>query len=71
MSVINNPHFFLFLQLLRCFSSLGLRSHGYVFTMEYMRMTACGLPHSDIPGSQLAWQLPEAYRSLLRPSSSF
>ncbi len=30
-----------------------------------------GLLHSDIPGSKLAWQLPEAYRSLLRPSSLF
>ena len=29
-----------------------------------------GFPHSDIPGSQLGWQLPEAYRSLLRPSSA-
>ena len=28
-----------------------------------------GLPHSDISGSKLVWQLPEAFRSLLRPSS--
>ena len=28
-----------------------------------------GFPHSDTPGSKLAWQLPEAFRSLLRPSS--
>lgn len=27
-------------------------------------------PHSDILGSKLGWQLPEAYRSLLRPSSA-
>ena len=32
-------------------------------------MTLTGFPHSDIFGSKLAWQLPEAYRSLLRPSS--
>jgi hypothetical protein len=32
-------------------------------------MTPVGFPHSEIPGSQLAWQLPEAYRSLPRPSS--
>ena len=32
-------------------------------------MTLAGFPHSDIFGSTLAWQLPEAYRSLLRPSS--
>ena len=29
-----------------------------------------GFPHSDILGSQLAYQLPEAYRRLLRPSSA-
>ncbi len=28
-----------------------------------------GFPHSDIPGSKLDCQLPEAYRRLLRPSS--
>ena len=28
-----------------------------------------GFPHSDIPGSKLACQLPEAYRRLQRPSS--
>jgi hypothetical protein len=33
-------------------------------------MTPAGFPHSDTPGSQLGWQLPEAYRSLLRPSSA-
>ena len=32
-------------------------------------MTLIRFPHSDILGSKLAWQLPEAYRSLLRPSS--
>ena len=29
-----------------------------------------GFPHSDILGSQLVYQLPEAYRRLLRPSSA-
>ena len=32
-------------------------------------MTPGGFPHSDIHGSSLVWQLPMAYRSLLRPSS--
>ena len=32
-------------------------------------MTPAGLPHWEIPGSSLVWQLPEAYRSLPRPSS--
>ena len=29
-----------------------------------------GFPHSDTLGSKLAYQLPEAYRRLLRPSSA-
>src|SRR6266496_3791765 len=33
-------------------------------------MTGAGFPHSDTLGSQLGWQLPEAYRSLPRPSSA-
>ena len=33
------------------------------------RLMTGGFPHSDIPGSKLACQLPEAYRRLLRPSS--
>ncbi|PIR99144.1 hypothetical protein COT87_01025 [Candidatus Collierbacteria bacterium CG10_big_fil_rev_8_21_14_0_10_44_9] len=27
-------------------------------------------PHSEIPGSKVAWYLTETYRILLRPSSS-
>jgi hypothetical protein len=33
-------------------------------------MTPAGFPHSDILGSRLSRQLPEAYRSLTRPSSA-
>ena len=33
-------------------------------------MTPAGFPHSEILGSQLGCQLPEAYRRLLRPSSA-
>ncbi len=29
-----------------------------------------GFPHSEILGSKLVYQLPEAYRRLLRPSSA-
>ena len=36
---------------------------------RYARALA-GFPHSDILGSQLVYQLPEAYRRLLRPSSA-
>jgi hypothetical protein len=33
-------------------------------------MTPAGFPHSEILGSMLGRQLPEAYRSPLRPSSA-
>ncbi len=33
-------------------------------------MTLAGLPHSEILGSQFGYQLPEAYRRFLRPSSA-
>ena len=36
---------------------------------RYARALA-GFPHSDILGSQLVYQLHEAYRRLLRPSSA-
>ena len=32
-------------------------------------ITRTGLPHSDIPGSKLVYQLPEAFRRYPRPSS--
>ena len=35
----------------------------YGFSCGYLGMTPGGLPHSEIPGSQLARQLPGAYRS--------
>lgn len=34
-------------------------------------MTGIGFTHSEIPGLQLVWQLPEAFRSLLRPFSVY
>ena len=42
----------------------------YVFSHGYRDMTRGGFPHSEIVGSKLGWQLPGAYRSLLRPSSA-
>jgi hypothetical protein len=59
----------LFLGLLRCFSSPGSLRATYVFSYGYTGMTLCGFPHSDIAGSKLACQLPNAFRRLLRPSS--
>ena len=41
----------------------------YVFSQQYPRKD--GFPHSEISGSKLIYQLPEAYRKLLRPSSPF
>ena len=45
----------------------GFASHTYVFSMRYHLRG--GFPHSDILGSKLVCQLPEAFRRLPRPSS--
>jgi hypothetical protein len=42
-------------------------THDYVFIMRYLLRG--GFPHSEISGSKLICQLPEAYRRLSRPSS--
>ena len=47
-----NRFFFLFLQVLRCFSSLGYSLISYEFTYGYMPIKTCGFPHSDIAGSK-------------------
>ena len=65
-----NRCFFLFLGLLRCFSSPAYLQHTYGFSVRYPRITTGGFPHSEIPGSTLVRQLPEAYRSHQRPSSA-
>lgn len=64
---LRNRVCFLFLQLLRCFSSLGSLLAPYAFRCRYP--LPGGLPHSEILGSQLGYQLPKAYRRFLRPSS--
>ena len=46
---------FLFLQLLRCFNSLGLPPFGY------SDITRNGLPHSEIPGSMRASRSPRRF----------
>lgn len=55
-----NRFFFLFLQVLRCFSSL---------CCLYRPMNSADTG-SGIPGSMFVWQLPRTYRSLQRPSKS-
>ncbi len=49
---------FLFLQVLRCFSSLGLLPHPYEFRARSWDMTPRWFPHSDIAGSLPAYGSP-------------
>ena len=42
---------FLFLGVLRCFSSPGSLDPAYVFSRSYSEMNRSGLPHSEIRGS--------------------
>jgi len=50
------------------FSALSSRAYG--FSTGYHGMTRGGFPHWGILGSGVVWHLPEAYRSLPRPSST-
>ncbi len=61
---------FLFLRVLRCFTSPRSLHTAYTFSSGYRDMTRGGFPHSEILGSQGGCHLPEAYRRLLRPSSA-
>ena len=65
-----NRGFFPFLRLLRCFSSPACRLLPYGFRQGHTRITTCGFPHSEIPGSKVGQHLPRAYRSRPRPSSA-
>ena len=49
---------FLFLEVLRWFTSLRCLPPAYVFSGGYLDMTRGGLPHSDIPGSKLVCSSP-------------
>ena len=51
------------------FQFTPLPSYTYVFNARYIRITACGFPHSDISGSMDMCSSPElfaAYHVLLR-----
>ena len=61
---------YLFLPVLRCFTSRRSLHTPYIFRCGSHDMTRAGFPHSDILGSRFVCQLPEAYRRLLRPSSA-
>ena len=60
---------FLFLRVLRWFTSPSSPSRPYEFRSQILHVQCRGLPHSEIPGSTLVCSSPEAYRSLPRPSS--
>ena len=47
---LGNRSFFLFLRVLRCFSSPGYPLIGYVFTYGYLSITLSAFPHSEICG---------------------
>ena len=49
---LENRCFFLFLGLLRCFSSPRSLLTGYVFACGYLRIIVGGFPHSEICGSR-------------------
>ena len=51
----------IFLRLLRCFTSAGTLSN--ILCIEVLWVCHSGFPHSEIPGSQVAKHLTEAYRS--------
>ena len=61
---------YLFLPVLRCFTSRRSLHAPYIFRCGSHDMTRTGFPHSDILGSRFVCQLPEAYRRLRRPSSA-
>ena len=66
-----NRVFFLFLQVLRCFSSLrSLLTHYFTHVQITGLLPPAEFPHSDICGYNGYLLLPTAFRSLSRPSSA-
>src|SRR3981081_2778180 len=49
---------YLFLRVLRCFSSPGALYPAYVFSRECLGITPGGFPHSEIAGSSFASNSP-------------
>ena len=62
---------FLFLWVLRCFSSPGSHPQVYVFNKRTLLVRNSRFPYSEILGSTPVHGSPEAYRSVPRPSSAF
>ena len=71
-----NLFLFLFLALLRCFSSGGLPTHTYVFSIRWPEMNPVGFPHSEIHGSKAICAYPwliaayHVFHRLLMPRHS-
>src|SRR5580692_7485309 len=65
-----NRYCFLFLRVLRCFTSPRYHQPPYAFRRRRPSMTTAGFPHSETLGSQPGCRLPEDYRRLQRPSSA-
>ena len=66
---LRNRCFFLFLRLLRCFSSAGLPTYDYFIHHRLTEYCSAVFPHSDICGSTLICSSPQlfaAYHVLLR-----
>ena len=61
---------FLFLRVLRCFTSPRYHHTPYAFRRRRHPMTGARFPHSEILESQPGCRLLEAYRRLQRPSSA-
>ena len=66
---LGNRLFFLFLRVLRCFSSPGLSSYTYLFSIRYLRLLKWVAPFGDLR-IRAYLRLPVAFRSLSRPSST-
>ena len=49
---------FLFLRVLRCFSSPGALPQTYRFSKRILEVRSSGFPHSEIPGSTLVHSFP-------------
>ena len=64
-----NHNCFLFLRVLRCFTSPRPHQPPYTFRRRRHPITSARLPHSETPGSKPGCRLPEEYRRLPRPSS--
>jgi hypothetical protein len=58
---LGNRGYFLFLEVLRCFSSLSSPHPGYIFTQRCSDITRSGLPHSGIPGSKSVCDSPRLF----------